>query len=334
MALHSVLLNRRRFRYCANIHTGGILHCTFLFSQARRSHWACHDRRECWGDHLSTDASEGRQPLPAAQCQSQTLQAFTDLENLCQLFPLVGYSWACRILAFVFLFQLIIANFLIRTRLAPPAQGMGSNIWPDCRIFQNVTFCLTTAGTFFIEWALFVPLSYISSYALARGIDPTFSYQILAILNAGSFFGRWAPGVLADRLGRFNMMIATVFLCMVSVLGLWLTCAGSSDLVPQLIIFTLIFGFASGSNISLGTVFLIPLLLPQNRGLLEVIIWVPPHNLFLRKHGLVANSVISISAGLCRPTLRYEGIGQMVCWALYHRQLWLPDRDPHRWEYS
>ena len=24
----------------------------------------------------------------------------------------------------------------------------------------------------------------------------------------------------------------------------------------------------------------------------------------------------------------------MVCWALYDRQLWLSDRDPHRWEYS
>lgn len=49
---------------------------------------------------------------------------------------------------------------------------------------------LTTAGVFFIEWALFIPLSYISSYALVEGVSPVFSYQLLAILNAGSFFGR------------------------------------------------------------------------------------------------------------------------------------------------
>ena len=199
---------------------------------------------------MTYESRSARDLLPSATCYRVSLTL-----DICQLFPLVGYPWACRILAFVFLFQLTIANLLIRTRLPPPAQGMGSKIWPNWHIFQNVTFCLTTAGTFFVEWALFVPLSYISSYALAQGIDATLSYQILAILNAGSFFGRWAPGVLADRLGRFNMMIATVFLCMVSVLGLWLTCAVSENLLPQLIIFTLMFGFASGSNISLGTMF-------------------------------------------------------------------------------
>ena len=46
-------------------------------------------------------------------------------------------------------------------------------------------------------------------------------------------------------------MIVTVSLCMVSVFGLWLTCFASTNVVPQIITFVLIFGFASGSNISL-----------------------------------------------------------------------------------
>ena len=169
-----------------------------------------------------------------------------------RLFPTVGYRWAVRILAFCFLFQLIIANVLIRSRLPPPPiNSLASNIWPDWRIYKNITFCLTTAGTFFVEWALFVPLSYLTSYALVSGIDPAFSYQLLAILNAGSFFGRWAPGYVADRVGRFNTMIVTIAICMLSVLCLWLTCSASANVIPQLIMFALIFGFASGSNISL-----------------------------------------------------------------------------------
>ena len=51
-------------------------------------------------------------------------------------------------------------------------------------------------------------------------------------------------------------MIATVAICMLSVLCLWLTChpeSGSGGLA-QLIIFALIFGFGSGSNISLTPV--------------------------------------------------------------------------------
>jgi len=104
-----------------------------------------------------------------------------------------------------------------------------------------------------LQQALFIPLTYISSYALVHGISPTFAYQILAVLNAGSFFGRWVPGYIADAFGRFNTMIATVALCVVSMLGLWLSCqyntGGSS--VAQLCVFAVVFGFGSGSNISL-----------------------------------------------------------------------------------
>ena len=169
-----------------------------------------------------------------------------------KLFPMVGFKWATRILALIFLVQLTVANILIRSRLPPPPKGSeASSIWPDWKIFKNITFCFTTAGTFFMEWALFVPLSYLTAYALKQGISPAFSYQLLAILNAGSFFGRWLPGLFADKFGRFNAMILTIGICMLSVLCLWLTASASANTVPQLIIFALIFGFGSGSNISL-----------------------------------------------------------------------------------
>ncbi len=184
-----------------------------------------------------------------------------------RLFPLVGFKWATRILAFTFLFLLSIANLLIRTRLTPRDRikrgekgiaptNLSKDIWPDFRIFRSTVFFLTTAGVFFIELALFIPISYISSYALLHGVNSTFSYQLLSILNVGSFFGRWAPGFIADRIGRFNIMIATVAMCFLSVLCLWLTCspeAGAGG-IAQLIIFALTFGFASGSNISLTPV--------------------------------------------------------------------------------
>lgn len=165
-----------------------------------------------------------------------------------RLFPILGYRWAVRIMAFILLFLLLIANLLIRSRLPPK---VGGNVWPDFRIFRNTTFALTTGGVFFVEWGLFIPLSYISSYALANGISPTFSYQILAVVNAGSFFGRWVPGYVADRFGRFNTMIVSVLLCLVSVLAIWLTAESS---IARLCVFGVLFGFASASNISLTPV--------------------------------------------------------------------------------
>ena len=46
-------------------------------------------------------------------------------------------------------------------------------------------------------------------------------------------------------------MIVTVIICLLAVLCLWLTAAKSQNTVAQLMIFALIFGFGSGSNISL-----------------------------------------------------------------------------------
>ena len=171
------------------------------------------------------------------------------------LFESIGFAWATRIMGFILLFLVILANLFIRSRLPPK---VGGSVWPDPGIFKDKVFALTTAGVFSVEWALFIPISYITSYALSVGINSTFSYQLLAILNVGSFFGRWLPGYVADRWGRFNTMIITVFLCLLFVIGLWLPAATPDsavrDNIPLIVIFVLGFGFASGSNISLTPV--------------------------------------------------------------------------------
>ena len=167
------------------------------------------------------------------------------LENL---FPKIGFAWSTRVMGFVFLVLLTIGNMFIRSRLPPKP---GGSFLPDFRIFRKVPFSLTTAGVLFVEWGLFVPLSYMSSYALAHGFSTGFSYQILAIINAGSFFGRWLPGYVADYIGRFNTMILTVLLCLVATFALWLPAANSTALI---VVYSVLFGLGSGSNISLAPV--------------------------------------------------------------------------------
>lgn len=39
------------------------------------------------------------------------------------------------------------------------------------------------------------------------------SYAILVFLNLGAVFGRFLPGLVADRLGRFKVMIVSCLLC-------------------------------------------------------------------------------------------------------------------------
>ncbi|KAJ5888365.1 hypothetical protein N7495_008406 [Penicillium taxi] len=166
------------------------------------------------------------------------------------LFPKVGWAWATRVIALICLIVLIGANLLIKSRL-PQKKFSKENVLPDFRIFRDSRFALTTLSVFFIEWGLFIPIGYISSYASHEGFSSKFSYQILAILNVGSVFGRALPGLFADYLGRFNALIATVALSLLCSVCFWLPAHSSLAL---LVIYALFFGFASGSGISLTPV--------------------------------------------------------------------------------
>lgn len=168
-----------------------------------------------------------------------------------RLFPTVGFAWATRILGFILLFLLIIANLLVRSRLPRKSMASLSSIKPDLKVFKDLPFLFVTLGIFLMEWGIFVPLTYITSYAITHGHSSAFAYQILAILNAGSFFGRFCAGWVADMIGRLNTLILSIFLCVVSCFALWLSAGDSSAMI---IVFAVIFGFVSGSNLSLSPV--------------------------------------------------------------------------------
>lgn len=178
------------------------------------------------------------------------------------LFPRVGWAWATRIQGFVILLLLIGANLFIKSRLPPRP---GGSVLPDFKIFRQPAFLLATIGTYFLEWGLFIPITYLASYALAsNAMSSAYSFQLIAIFNAGSCLGRWAPGYLADRFGRYNTMIATILGCMATSLGLWLpatllsnnenTNTNHTTILALTTTYALLMGFASGSNISLTPV--------------------------------------------------------------------------------
>lgn len=185
-----------------------------------------------------------------------------------RLFEDKGWQWAIRAMGFMFIFLLIVANCLIKSRLPPK---VGGSIWPDMLIFRQVDFAITTAGVFCMEWGLFVPVTFLTSWALSLGIGDqlgsgersAFGFQLIAILNAASSFGRWGPGFAADKIGRFNIMTIMMALCAISCMTFWLpptvlasspSFMASSSPKALAISFAILFGFASGSNISLTPV--------------------------------------------------------------------------------
>ena len=169
------------------------------------------------------------------------------LENLA---PKIGFAWSTRVIALITLLLLVPGCILVRANFPPKAAAAPSakTFLPDLSILKDPVLALTTLGVFFIEWGFFIPLEYIASYSLATGIPRQLSYLMVVFLNAGSFPGRWLPGILADRIGRFNTLLLTNILCLISVLAVWMPASGN---MVAIIIFSVVFGFASGSNISL-----------------------------------------------------------------------------------
>ncbi|EHK21336.1 uncharacterized protein TRIVIDRAFT_78422 [Trichoderma virens Gv29-8] len=182
------------------------------------------------------------------------------------LLPQVGWAWSIRILGFVLMALCVVSITFCRSRI-PPRKGKATT-WrdtlPDYRIFLDGTGAMgaTTAGVLLTDLAYFIPITYTPSYYIDRqGLSSeeslngsaAFAYQLLAILNAASCVGRYVAGDLADRFGRYNTMIVSLLLCAISVLCLWLP----DIMVPGLesdgllVAFVVLFGFQSGSNVSL-----------------------------------------------------------------------------------
>ncbi|KAH8158604.1 hypothetical protein CIB48_g9646 [Xylaria polymorpha] len=164
------------------------------------------------------------------------------------LFVRIGWGWSIRALGFLSLGLLIISNILLKKRLPAPKN---ISAHPDFRILREKPFLLLTIGVFLLEFGLFIPLTYISSYALANGFDETFAFQLLPILNGASVIGRALPGWWADRIGPFNSNMISIGITIFACFVVWLPFGKTT---PGLVIFAILFGFSTGNNIAITPV--------------------------------------------------------------------------------
>ncbi|TVY36773.1 Riboflavin transporter [Lachnellula subtilissima] len=162
-------------------------------------------------------------------------------------FEHLSWAWAVRLIALIVLVMMTVGNFCIRGRL-PPRKNGGT---VDLRCFQDARFSWATIGVACFEFVLFGALGILPTYALGQGFSTQTSFNIVAVLNAGSAFGRSFSGYFSDRYGRFNTMILTLTLSLVVTFALWLPVGNH---VVLFYIFAPLFGFGSGSIISMAPV--------------------------------------------------------------------------------
>ncbi|KAF7904936.1 uncharacterized protein EAF01_005458 [Botrytis porri] len=128
----------------------------------------------------------------------------------------------------------------------------------DCPVLLKTLIYNLANLAYFIP-ITYIPSDYIDRRYLSQGEALTgsaaFTYRLLAILNAASCIGRCIAGDLADRFGRYNTMIVSLFLCTISVPCFWLPdillLNLSDDALLIIFVRLLLFGFVSGCNVSL-----------------------------------------------------------------------------------
>lgn len=162
----------------------------------------------------------------------------------------IGFGWAVRTIGFIALFFCSLGSILQRSRLSR-VKTKTNRKTINLRDCAEPSFSLTAAAIIFADIGATIPLIYLTSYARAKGMGVDMSYTLMSILNATSIVGRLIPGYAADRVGRFNTMIVTAAVSAILTLALWLK-SGSNH--GAIIAFAALFGFSSGSAISLSPV--------------------------------------------------------------------------------
>ncbi|KAI0057044.1 MFS general substrate transporter [Artomyces pyxidatus] len=156
----------------------------------------------------------------------------------------VGYAWGIRASAFLVMGMLAVSNCLMTSY--PRRHASEDSSTDFGALLKDVPYMLLSVAGLFIIWGLYFPFFYIQLYAILHGMDPTFAFYTLAILNAASVPGRIVPNLMTGRVGPINLgLIASV-----GCAGLTFALFGVTS-VAGIVVFAILYGFFSGAFLSM-----------------------------------------------------------------------------------
>jgi len=158
----------------------------------------------------------------------------------------LGFAWSVRASAFIVMGLLLTANLCMSTRLPPKRDRPPTPPVNIRKIIRDPPFAVGVIGGFFVQWGLFFPFFYLQIFAQDHGVSASLSFYTIAILNAGSVFGRILPNFLADKFGVINLLIPCA-----SAMGILIFALFGATNAGGVVVFALLYGFFSGAFISL-----------------------------------------------------------------------------------
>ncbi|KAJ6629721.1 major facilitator superfamily domain-containing protein [Mycena sp. CBHHK59/15] len=157
----------------------------------------------------------------------------------------LGFANAVRASAALVSVLLLIACLLMHPKSPPPRD---LEFWKSLRRFsRDRAFIFSTIAMSTFAAGYYFPLFYLQLDAISHGIDQTFAFYSLVILNASSFVGRLWPGFFARSLGVLNMITVASGCGAVVILGI----IGLKNIISVTIICVL-YGFCAGVYITLA----------------------------------------------------------------------------------
>ncbi|KAF2767929.1 MFS general substrate transporter [Teratosphaeria nubilosa] len=160
-----------------------------------------------------------------------------------QLQPQIGFRDATIVLASMMAGTMLVCIAVMRVRNLPP---QARKLF-DLKAFRETPYLLFSIGEFLGFMGLYIPFFYLQSYSSEKGIMGTnLAFYMLPILNAASIFGRVIPNFLADKTGPLNMLIPCS-----AISALLAYCWIAIDSKAGVIVFAILYGFFSGTFVSL-----------------------------------------------------------------------------------
>ncbi|KAI0263412.1 MFS general substrate transporter, partial [Gloeopeniophorella convolvens] len=155
----------------------------------------------------------------------------------------VGFKWTMRIIGFILIFTLGIANLTLKRRL-PPVHVSGGLL--NLKQFKSPAYSIYTAAGFIGFLGLYTVLTFINASAPSQGVSGDLSFYLVSIANAGSTVGRLASGIIADRVGAMTVMAPATLLAGALTFA-WPFVSGKGGVVA----IALLYGATSGAYVGL-----------------------------------------------------------------------------------
>lgn len=160
-----------------------------------------------------------------------------------QLQPRIGVAWVDRIFGFIVLGLSILSFVLLQP---DPSQVRRRGPLLDPSAFKDAPYVVLVCGLFVGYLGYWVPFFYVTPYAQnSLHTGDQYAFYLLAIMNAGSFFGRALPPFAAMKFGP-----GVVAAMGTSGLGILILSWIGIHNVPGITVWSILIGFCAGIVVS------------------------------------------------------------------------------------